>query len=586
MPLAFWRLPHGAVLEQQLAPIFVDQRNGGEFGSNLAAVLAGLSLYLLFDLEAVLWWLAGIVCLNALAFLAVVYAPRFALGTRGRFWLQLAIFASAGVGWGILPLLALHDGQAMAVLFVTTVIAVHCAASYAVASTIVPLFSGFLLPSTLPLTLATLMSGEGVLLVTGLVMSIFILCMLLFAVQSQRNSVRSIELGFENLELVSQLRAESEALRLARQEAEQANRDKSRFLAAASHDLRQPLHALGLFLEALSRTALEGRQREILENAVAVSSSARHMLNTLLDYSRLEAGVIEPRACNFRVQTLFSKLEQEMGPQADRKGLVYRCRDSSLAAHADPALIELILRNLISNAIRYTDQGGLLIACRRRSSTLFLEVWDSGVGIAAEEQAAVFHEFYQVGNPERDRRKGLGLGLAIVKGLCAAMGMQLELVSRPGRGSMFRLIVPAAIGGIVVEPMARPLPLHSFEDLHVLVVDDDEAVRQAMVELLGSWGCRCLVAESVEQALAVCGQLPQLLLLDYRLRDQQTGGDVMAALRRRFGSLPPTLIITGDTAPDRLREAQATGAILVHKPVDVHRLHEVMRQVIQSEAGL
>lgn len=575
-----FRPPREEILEHQLALIFSEQRGGAEFGSNLAAVLAGLSLYLLFGVPEALWWLGGIVTLNALAYLAVVKEPRFQLDTSGRFWLQVLVFGTAGIGWGILPLIALFSGSEMAVLFVTTILAVHCAASYAAASSCIALYSAFLLPSMLPLTLLMLLSGSSLLLVSGVVLVIFILCMLLFGVQSQAQAARSVELRFENLELVQRLQVESEALRLAREEAEQANLDKSRFLAAASHDLRQPLHALGLFLDALERTPLDVRQREMLGNAAAVSGSARNMLNTLLDYSRLEAGVVEPRPRNFRVQSLFSRLERELGPQADAKQLVYRCRETSLAAYSDPDLVELVLRNLISNSLRYTERGGVLISCRRRGNQVYLEVWDTGIGIAPEEQASVFHEFYQVGNPERDRRKGLGLGLAIVKGLCATLQAQLELRSRLGGGSMFRLILPAAVGGIVSEPLVDQVPFRGFGGLRVLVVDDDEAVRMAMCELLESWSCHCQAADSVDTALEACQTLPQLLVLDYRLRDHQTGADVMAALRERFGRLPPTFIITGDTAPDRIREAHDTGAFLLQKPVEAGRLYEAIRQAV------
>jgi CheY-like chemotaxis protein len=216
-----------------------------------------------------------------------------------------------------------------------------------------------------------------------------------------------------------------------------------------------------------------------------------------------------------------------------------------------------------------------------------IEVWDTGIGIAEENRQAVFQEFFQLGNPERDRRKGLGLGLAIVQGLCNTLEVELELASVPGKGSVFRLIVPVEQGGVVSDTSAPVRKLANFDGVSVLVVDDDEAVRVAMSELLSSWGCRCLVADSAASALQGCSALPDLLIVDYRLRDGQTGADVMAALRERLGVLPPTFIITGDTAPDRLREAQSTGALLLHKPLDTARLHDAISQMLsaQSAAG-
>lgn len=389
----------------------------------------------------------------------------------------------------------------------------------------------------------------------------------------------SIVLRFENLALIEQLRDASERAEADRDRAEQANLAKSKFLAAASHDLRQPVHAQELFLEVLDRSDLNSSQRAVLQNARAASQASAQLLNTLLDFSRIEAGVIEPQRRAFRLQPLLNKLETELGYQADAKDIVYRCRETPLAVHSDPTLLELMLRNLIANAIRYTERGGLLIGCRRRGEDVLIEVVDTGIGIAAEQQAEVFLEFHQLGNPERDRRKGLGLGLAITEGLARSLGHDLSLSSRPGRGSVFRLRLPLVRDGFSEDSFEQRAPSPTAASAHlagrrVLVLDDDEAVRQGMQHLLHEWGCECRTAETVSEAIEQLQDWqPDLLISDYRLREPHTGAQAIGLLRQTLGQDVAALIITGDTAAQRLREATASGIPLLHKPVSPAQLY-------------
>lgn len=369
----------------------------------------------------------------------------------------------------------------------------------------------------------------------------------------------------------------------AKHRAEDANLAKSKFLAAASHDLRQPIHAQGLFLEVLSHTELTEQQRELVANVCAASDASADMLNTLLDFSRIEAGVIEPQVQAFSLQPLLNKIEREFEPQADAKGLAYRSRETDLVVQSDPALLELILRNLVSNAIRYTDRGGLLVTCRKRGNQAVLEVWDTGIGIEASQQSEVFREFHQLGNPERDRRKGLGLGLAIAHGLARMLGHGLSMTSTLHRGSVFRLTLPIATVALPVEQAAVENGHARLFEARVLVIDDDETVLSGMLHLLRGWGCECEVAESIEGALALARMhAPDLVISDYRLREQRTGLEAIAALRDLLGNNLPALLVTGDTAPDRLREAQATGLALLHKPVMPSQLYRGMVMALEN----
>jgi signal transduction histidine kinase len=373
---------------------------------------------------------------------------------------------------------------------------------------------------------------------------------------------------------ISERKQNEAELLAAKQAAEAASLSKSRFFAAASHDLRQPIHAQGLFLDILSRSGLNPQQQQSLDCAIAASQASAEMLNTMLDFSRIEAGVVQPHVVSFRLQPLLNKIEREFARQADAKGLVYRSRETALGADSDPALIELILRNLVSNAIRYTDAGGLLVACRKQHGQVLLEVWDTGIGIKAEHQREVFREFHQMGNPERDRRKGLGLGLSIVEGLARTLGHPLLLSSKPGRGSMFRLSLPLATGVCVNSTVVLAQHKEQLRNVRVLVVDDDEAVRIGTLHLLRDWGCVAEAAESIEEALVLASQhAPDVVVSDYRLREQRTGLQAIAALRSVFGQSLPALLITGDTAPDRLREALSGNIPLLHKPVSPDQLY-------------
>lgn len=507
--------------------------------------------------------------------LSEAHAPRYA-----RYMMLLLVFL--GSLWGI------AGGQFMDLRFPPTAISLlsmiagMSAAALAIFSPCLPMAVGFFIPAILPVWGVFLATGNLAYLPMFLGVPLFLVVLLVFALNYARVARRSIELRFENTELVARLRQQTSRAAEALHEAEEANRAKLVFLASASHDLRQPMHALGLFLATLKRTPLDARQDELLEHIEASASAACEMLDTLLDFSKLEAGVIQARPRHIELQSILYKLECEFAPLANDKKLLFRVRESRIHAHVDPSLLELILRNLISNAINYTRVGGILIGCRRRRDHLLIEVWDTGIGIPASQQQEVFREFHQLGNPERDRRKGLGLGLAIVRGLAQTMGLQVTLCSRPGQGSVFRLRLPlAAKTSLQGSPAPRAHRQFPMQGLPILVIDDDYAVRSAMEALLGCWGCRIHTVESGRQALACLDDFtPRLVIADYRLRGNQTGQQVLQQIYQQLGYKLPSIIMTGDTAPNRLRDAQASGALLLHKPVDADALYSSIQQLL------
>ncbi|MDK3022080.1 hybrid sensor histidine kinase/response regulator [Cupriavidus taiwanensis] len=537
-------------------------------GCSLAAIILAAGLSLNGDRPGALPWAGAMVLVCAVAYFGRLRLPaRLSEAGAARYARGMtAMLALIGALWGLVAWLYLDVRMPAVVICILSLIAGMSAAALAVFSACLPVAIGFFVPAIVPVWIAFLATGDIEYLPMFLATPLYLGVLLVFARNYAHVARQSIALRFENVELIAQLREQTARAEAAQHAAEEASRAKSVFLASASHDLRQPLHAMGLFLVSLGRTWLDDRQRQLLAHIEASSGAAREMLNSLLDFSKLEAGVITPRARAFRLQPLLHKLENEFAPQAEARGLVYRTRDTTVTIHGDPTLVELVLRNLIANAIRYTQRGGVLVACRRRGARAAIEVWDTGIGIPAAQHRDIFREFHQLGNPERDQRKGLGLGLAIVEGLARTMQTRVTLASRPGRGSVFRFSMPQTCEA--PEDLARPPSARALDGLQVLVIDDDEAIRSAMSELLSAWRCECRAVESEEQALAALAAFtPGLVLADYRLRGHRTGQQALDAIRQRLGRHVPAIIITGDTAADRLRTAHATGTALLHKPV-------------------
>lgn len=494
----------------------------------------------------------------------------------------MACMAAMGLSWGSLGFVVLYWGSAESVIYAIGIVSTVSSGALGLGAPLYRAYITYLSCAVGGIFVAVAMSGGPAMWPALFLVLVYYALAGLQASTGDTATRRSIALKLDNERLVAELRAESQRALAAQEEAERADRDKSRFLAAASHDLRQPLHAMGLFLETLQRSPMSPHQLTVLGHAQAASSAAVEMLTTLLDYSRLEAGVVKMRPAAFAVQPLLTALEQEFGVQADNAGLVYRTHETSTAAYADRSLVMLVMHNFISNALRYTARGGVLIACRRRGRRIALEVWDTGAGIPQSQWDNIFQEFHQLGNPERDRRKGLGLGLAIVKRLVREMGTSVELSSRPGRGSVFRLWLDAWQGAL--EDEAPPSFNHfDLTGLQVLAIDDDESVRLGMQALLQSWGCHCTTAESSADALEhIEDSTPDLIITDFRLRHEETGKQVLQALRAYLGVSVPAIIMTGDTSPQRLRDAQTTSALLLHKPVSTGQLRDAIVQLISG----
>ncbi|MDP2618779.1 MAG: ATP-binding protein [Hyphomicrobiales bacterium] len=366
-----------------------------------------------------------------------------------------------------------------------------------------------------------------------------------------------------------------------------ANKYKSHFLASASHDLRQPLHALTLFVAQLRTESDPEERNRLVARINAAVGSMNELFEALLDMSKLEAGALELNLSEFPIEPLLTRMETTFAEAALEKGLRLGVVPNSAWVRSDFILLERILLNLVSNAVHYTTHGGVVVGCRRRGGRLRIDVCDSGAGIPEEQQRKIFGEFVQLAAPKLDRRGGLGLGLSIVDRLGRLLDHPIEVNSRVGRGSRFSITVP--LSATRSEATEVPVPLATIADPArgkvIIVIDDDALVLDGMGGILRSWGCDVVTAESGETALAKLAAQrlkPDLIISDYRLANAKTGIGAIEQLRGELGAAIPAFLISGDTAPERLREASASGYHLLHKPVPPMRLRAMLNQLLKA----
>lgn len=364
-----------------------------------------------------------------------------------------------------------------------------------------------------------------------------------------------------------------------------ANEAKTRFLAAASHDLRQPMHALALFAGQL-RHAVDGTPTltSLVQRIETSIGALQELLDALLDISKLDAGAVVPERSAFALQPLLDRLATTFTPAAEEKGLALRVVPTSLWIDSDPRLLDRILLNLVANAVRYSESGRIVIGCRRRGAQAEIIVADTGIGIAADHLPFVFQEFYQVGNPGRDRARGVGLGLAIVERLALLLGHRLSVRSQAGRGTLFGVCVPISPPRAAAVEPAVTLGT-DLAGRRVLVVDDDAHACAAMIGLLQQWGCSVAAAADRDAALSAAATVaPEVVICDLRLHDGDSGFAVLDALREQHRTPLVAVIVTGDLAPESMREASARGYPILRKPTPPAKLRAVLEQMLAGRA--
>lgn len=543
-------------------------------------VVVSMTVFLLWHEVArrdLLAWAGAIYVLTAVRAVMLWHDRQVAehpVATVNRRARRYVFFAAlSGCLWGAMGILFFAPTNTVVTVLICIVLAGTTGGSVASLSSWWPTYVAFALPTVLPFAIRSFFYGDALFSVLS-VLSLFLLGVnLSFSRNLQRTVRDAVWLRFENVGLIRQLTEEKER-------AEIANRSKSQFLAAASHDLRQPTHALGLYIATLraladaptlERTALS----DIAERLRTALKGQSQLLNVLLDISRLDAGVIEVEPRRFALQQELNALENQFLQSARGKGLTLRIRPTPIWLQTDAVLLHNMLANLVSNAVRYTHDGGILVACRPRGSDVEIQVFDTGIGIASDDLPNIFREFYQVGNAARDREQGLGLGLAIVQRSAALLGARVNVRSVPGRGSLFSLRLPAmrnvAAPGAIATGDEYGATAAGRRRKTILVVDDDRDVLDSMQTLLRAWGHTVVAAQSLEHAIAVAkshASTLEMVITDFRLARHVSGVDVIRGVSNVIGREIDAIIITGDTSAVGINAASSSGFRVMHKPLD------------------
>jgi len=491
----------------------------------------------------------------------------------------------SGALWGASTWLFFDHADPLSQAVLVIIIFSFCIAAVPILAHKPPVFYGYLALAFGPLVFRVAMSGQDRAAVLTGVLLLILGSMMVLGRSTRREFERGVALKQETQALLAQLREEKQAADAARQAAELANKAKTRFFAAASHDLRQPLHAMGLFAEALRGRV--GPDPEVQRLAASINSAVdalEGLFSELMDITRIDSGGVQVRPEHVNVGELFQRLKLHFEPVAFDKGLSLHFRGGQHHVHADPVLLERVVRNLLSNAIRYTEDGGVLVAARRRGRQLRLEVWDSGRGIAPAEQQRIFEEFYQVGEaPGAVHGQGLGLGLAIVRRLAGLMDAPLVLRSAPGRGSLFMLSLPPGEASRSLPPvLPQAQGMLSLAQRLIVVVEDDTAVREGLLLLLGGWGASVVAFDSFRacqdwtRAVEPSMLTPDLLLADHRLEDGHTGLEVVQLMRNVFGAKVPAVLVTGTLGAELEAAARHQDCHLLLKPVLPHKLRAML----------
>ncbi len=553
--------------------------------TTLAGIVAALCMWLLFHRHRpstpVLAW-ATLIHGTQAVMLGLLWAFRRDAGglTIASTWLRryrivLALMAAA---WGFAPVLLLPaDDLPYAALLVLVLLGMAVLGAVASATDRTSLFL-WLLPLATPLPLTLLWHGGEAYLALALVAATWTAVYLRLALAQSHLLSTTLRAQLENAALVDRLHQQM-AL------TAQASREKSQFLASASHDLRQPLHALSFFGATLERRMAGSVDQPLISNMMRSIEALDKSFGAILDISKLDAGAVEPHVQSFRIRDLFRRLQMSFAGQAEEAGLQLRFRPGGKVVTSDPQLLERILGNLVQNGLRYSRPGaGVLVGARRRGGGVSLEVWDAGIGIGEAELPKIFEEFYQVANPERDRSKGLGMGLAIVKRLSELLGHQLTVRSRPGAGSVFRVWVARVHAEQMDEFTvgAETLPGALDDSRVVLLLDDEEAIRTSVGELLAEWGYEVIAVSTAVDALAATKRregMIDVIVSDLRLRDGEDGLRAIEQIRQACGFDVPALLVTGDTAPDQVLRVHESGHIVLYKPVQPKELLTVLKKL-------
>jgi signal transduction histidine kinase len=545
-------------------------------------VVSAALVYAFWDLVAhtslLAWMAAMLLMLCARVSVYFLFKRRFEESKLKRYQTFLILgSASAGIIWGVGGLIMfLPDQLEYQLLILLSLLGMASGSAFSL-SIYLPAYFAFVPLMLTPITAQLLLTGGNIHIALASVTVIFLIAQTSFNMKINKGLTSAMALRYENLDLIEQLRAQ-------KAEAERANKAKSIFLAAASHDLRQPLYALTLFTSALEERINSPDDRKITKQITRSAEALQSLFDALLDISKLDAGTIDIQKTEFSLPAMLEKLAHEFDPQATDKNLTIHWPQESFDVSSDPTLLEQVLRNYLANAIRYTDAGGITVTCELNHDYVKINVIDTGGGIPIEDQSAIFEEFHQLGNPERDRQKGMGLGLAIVQRAASLLGHEIDVCSQSGQGSTFSIRVDKAKGrGLPINDAPISVANTSIESRPlIIVIDDEESIRDGMHQLLGQWDCEVVASANQQEALAKISsnkREPHGIICDFRLRDNHTGLEAIDAIHIACGSNIPALIVTGDIEKTLLIKLKNSGHQVLHKPVPPAKLRAFLRSL-------
>lgn len=562
---------------------YIAKERGGQITKNALvsliseAGISSLTVFLLWDMFShvgLTIWLA-----SAVAASLFIFGSKVAFRSRKEFspprWYLLIILCSIllGLAWGLVPVLFFQPDN---ILFLAIVISLYTGCTsggLVVNSSYFPSFLAFGLAFALPFIGSMIYQGQQPYTSVAVVATFHILSLIYISHNMQSLFLASARVQFDKARLLDELAQEKKAV-------EQAVDAKDRFLAAASHDLRQPLNAINLFMDALRPLQSEKLGGEIIDKVQLSLKGLNGMLHSLLDIAELDANTVQNRPIHLSIYTLVESIVTEYQSKASHIELRNDI-DRDLIVFCDQTIIYRVIRNLLDNAIKYTEQGQVIVECKKTASTCELYIRDSGIGIPQNQIDLVFDEFHQLDNPECDRAKGLGLGLAIVKRLCDLAAIDLSMQSQSGEGTTVMLTLATGTKTDVINNGIEPTG--DFDGELIVIIDDEQDIRLAMQLVLSAQHANVIVAESLGQAMQQLAQVsmpPSIIISDYRLRDSATGAQAIEAIREEYNREIPAIIITGDTRVVKLSEMREVAQTILYKPVDPQELRESIASLV------
>lgn len=537
-------------------------------------------VYLFFqnrvDDARLMWWTAGVLGLSVIRLTLIKQFNKRESDIDLMPWAYAFTFSAllSGMSWGILPLLILNPEQSDALILVSILLTGMCTGGLVPLSVFTPAFFVFATTTLLPLAYTLFLQPEASSSLISFMLILYLISLSGFSIVIHKNIIDSIRLRFENKGLI-------ETVQRQKYIAEKESEDKSRFIASTSHDLRQPLQALNLYLDALQLKLKDDEAGQLLDKAKNASQALGGLFNALMDMSRLDAGMINLDIKIHNLEDIVTSLLIELRPQIENKHMSLHTNLQVALVNTDSILLTRMLRNLIINSMNHNDECDILVSIDIKDSEVKISIKDTGKGISRLELDNIFSEFYQLNNPERDRNKGLGLGLSIVKKLAQLLDIPLSVESELNQGTCFTLTLP-----LVDQVEVSSISEHHDIDLtgqFIMLVDDDEMVRDALKVLFKMWDCEFLLAHSEEALLAQIKAeqypAPDVLITDYRLRDDKNGAQLIAAIRDYYKIEIPAIIITGDT----LSQLNLTSCDILHKPIQSQKLQHILSQVSPNE---